>query len=237
MKESLKESIESFRNKLRIVEATLYEADQQQEDEQDPNAQQHQQEEDPNADKGYEPTEQQTPANAQAKVDDEAENPGTLQLADGTDTDIQKDSNDVEDSRPDEVPPPEGETEIKFENGNFDGLDQSSQKYAELVQNVEQTFVPLCEKALIELLGNNQAYRRVEFNAVPNMNGQNSFKIDVDLKYHVDLMIGTDVDPQAVQHDTAYILSTIKPTPGMQVRQCKIDTQTGDVIIGVTIVQ
>ncbi len=215
------------------------EADQNlQDEEQKKQAQQQQQEqpEDPNKDKGYEVTDKQTPANAQANVDDKAEDPGTLQLADGTDTEIKRDSNPVEQSAPDEVPPPEGEIDIKFERGNFDQLEGSAQEYAQLLQNVEQTFVPLVEKALIELLGNNQAYRRVEFTGVPVLNG-NQLKIDVDMKYHVDLMIGTDVDPQAVKHDTDYIINTIKPTPNMTIRNCQIDTQSGDISIGVTLVK
>ena len=57
------------------------------------------------------------------------------------------------------------------------------------------------------------------------------------MKYHVDLMIGTDVDPQAVKHDTDYIINTIKPTPNMTIRNCQIDTQSGDIIIGVTLVK
>ncbi len=234
MKKSLSESIENYRNKLHILEA-----DQNlQDEEQKKQAQQQQQEqpEDPNKDKGYEVTDKQTPANAQANVDDKAEDPGTLQLADGTDTEIQRDSNTVEQSAPDEVPPPEGEIDIKFERGNFDQLEGSAQEYAQLLQNVEQTFVPLVEKALIELLGNNQAYRRVEFTGVPVLNG-NQLKIDVDMKYHVDLMIGTDVDPQAVKHDTDYIINTIKPTPNMTIRNCQIDTQSGDISIGVTLVK
>lgn len=233
MKKSLSESIANYRNKLHILEA-----DQNlQDEEQKKQAQQQQQEpEDPNADKGYEVTDKQTPANAQANVDDKAEDPGTLQLADGTDTEIQKDSNKVEQSAPDEVPPPEGEIDIKFERGNFDQLEGSAQEYAQLLQNVEQTFVPLVEKALIELLGNNQAYRGVEFTGTPALNG-NQLKIDVDMKYHVDLMIGTDVDPQAVKHDTDYIINTIKPTPNMTIRNCQIDTQSGDISIGVTLVK
>jgi hypothetical protein len=236
MEQSLKESIDKFRNKLNL----LFEADQpdNQEQEQDQQQEEEQtQNTDPNKNKGYEVTDKQTPANAQANVDNKAEDPGTLQLADGTDTEIQRDSTSVETNDIDrDVPPPEGEINIEFEKGNFTQLEGSVQDYSKLIQTVENTFVPLCEKALIELLGNSQSYRRVEFTGVPNLNG-NNLKVDVDLKYHVDLMIGTDVDPQAVKHDQDYILDTIKPTPNLMVRNIKIDTQTGDISIGVTITE
>lgn len=187
---------------------------------------------------GEEPTDKVTPANAQAVQDDAALNPGTLHVADGTDTGVEINSTIVDNPEvgDGEVPPKEGEIDLKFEKGNFNAIEQSSQKYAELVQTVEQTLVPLCEKAFIELLGNSAAYKRQEFNAVPNMNGQ-QFKIDVDMIYHTDKYIATDVAENLIQQDQNYIINTIKPTPGISVRNVKIDCQTGDISIGVTIVK
>lgn len=236
MNKELKESIEKYRLSL------FKEADEESQDE-DPSAdngdsqetQDQQPSDKPEKPEGEEPTEQVTPANAQAVQDDAAIDPGTLHVADGTDTGIEINSTNVA-TGDGEIPPKEGETEIKFEQGNFQAIEQSSQKYSELVQTVEQTFVPLCEKAFIELLGNSASYKRKEFNAVPNMNG-NQFKIDVDMIYHVDKYIATDVAENLIKQDQDYIISTIKPTPGLTVRNVKIDCQTGDVGIGVTVVK
>lgn len=238
MTTQFKDAIDNYR--MLLQEADEEPQDENQQQDQQAENQEQPAEEQPQEEKpeGQEPTEQVTPANAQAVQDAAAINPGTLHVADGTDTGVEINSVLVDNPTvgDGEIPPKEGEISIQFEQGNLNALTQSSQKYAELTQTVEQTFLPLCEKALIELLGNSASYKRKEFNAVPNMNGQ-QFKIDVDLLYHVDKYIATDVPQNLIQQDQDYIRNTIKPTPGLTIRDIKIDCQTGDVKVGATIIK
>lgn len=187
--------------------------------------------------KGETPTEQVTPANAQAVSNEDALNPGTLKVADGTDTGIELSTNIVSNklgNSDGSLPPKEGQIDIKFEQGNFSTIESSAQNYSQLIKTLDQTMVPLVEKAFIELLGNSASYKRQSFNAVPTMNGQN-IKIDVDMIYHVEKYIAVDVAPELIKKDQDYIINTIKVTPGMSIRNVQINCQTGDVNIGVTL--
>lgn len=226
----------------------LHEADQQQQDDdqnQDPNAAQpatdqnadaaNTEAQEPEEPEGYETTPQQTPANAQEVQNKNA--PSSLTLADGTDTNIPVNTQDVSDTTGDGEPnpnhedlePKEGEANIAFEDGDFKVQQQTPAGQAAL-NSMNQTVLPLCEKALIELLGNSGAYHREDLSAVQTGN-----KIDADITYHCDLYIGNDIDPASVTRDQNYIYNTIKVIPGLTIRQVRIDTSKGDIHVDVSL--
>lgn len=141
-------------------------------------------------------------------------------------TGIQKDSNLV---APNEIAPQEGECKIKFEKGEF-SVGKMSPAVASKAKVMNNTILPLIEKAFIEGTGNSGTYRRLECNAVET-NG----KIDMDLVYHIDSFIGNDIDEASVIHDQNYIYNTIKVVPGINIRNIKIDTTTGNINIGISL--
>lgn len=165
------------------------------------------------------------PINAQAA--DDNFKPSSLQNdTTGTSTGVQKDSNLV---APNELPAKEGECSIKFENGEF-SVGQMSPEVESKAKVMNNTILPLVEKAFIEGTGNSGTYRRVECNATET-NG----KIDLDLVYHIDSFIGNDINNASVIHDQNYIYNTIKVVPGIFIREVKIDTSTGNIKIGISL--
>ena len=142
-----------------------------------------------------------------------------------TSTGLQKDSNLV---APEKIAPKEGECKIKFEKGEF-SVGKMSPAVESKAKVMNNTILPLIEKAFIEGTGNSGTYRRLECNAVET-NG----KIDMDLVYHIDSFIGNDIDEASVIHDQNYIYNTIKVVPGINIRNIKIDTTTGNINIGIS---
>ena len=165
------------------------------------------------------------PLNAQSTEDNfkpsSLQNPRT-----GNSEGIQKDSNLV---APDNITPKEGECKIKFEKGEF-SVGQMSPAVEAKAKVMNNTILPLIEKAFIEGTGNSGTYRRLECNAVET-NG----KIDLDLVYHIDSFIGNDIDPASIIHDQNYIYNTVKVVPGINIRNIKIDTTTGNINIGISL--
>lgn len=141
-------------------------------------------------------------------------------------TGIQKDSNLV---APNEITPKEGECKIKFEKGEF-SVGQMSPAVESKAKVMNNTILPLIEKAFIEGTGNSGTYRRLECNAIET-NG----KIDLDVVYHIDSFIGNDIDNASIVHDQNYIYNTIKVVPGINIRKVEIDTTTGNINIGVSL--
>ena len=152
--------------------------------------------------------------------------PKNLTLNDGTQTSIAVDSGDPNvDTNQDEE-----NYEVTFEKGNWDTFTQSAQEYSQKVTVIRQTLVPLIEKSLIELLETSGAYDRQSFESSASFqNGE--FRVTAELHYQVDLWIGTDFDPEAVQHDQGYIYQTISVVPGIRIESVKIDTSEGDLQI------
>jgi len=128
----------------------------------------------------------------------------------------------------------EGSASIKFEQGNYNQLQDSVRALVKKPGIISRTFLPLVEKALIELLGTSSSYKRsnFEFN-ISLVNGQ--IKYIITCIYSVDLFIGTDIEKSAVEHDQNYIIETISVVPEIKVRDVKIDTSTGLVRIQVII--
>lgn len=128
----------------------------------------------------------------------------------------------------------EGTTQIVFEKGNLNLIQGSLKTLIKKPGLVTRTFLPLVEKALIELLGTSSSYKRDSFVfniAVSN----NQIIYDIKATYSVDLFIGTDIEAAAVRHDQQYIADTISVVPGIRIKEVKIDTSTGLVSIAVEI--
>ena len=154
---------------------------------------------------------------------------GPLQLADGTDTQVAQDS-----SLQFDAINPEGEASISFESGNFNQLTQMPQQIMTKITTIQRTIMPLAEVALIELLGNNKAFKGESFNAVFNML-DNTPKFECNATYSVELFIGTDIEQADIQHDAKYILDRLRAVPNVQWNQCSIDCTDGKVRLGFVI--
>ena len=96
---------------------------------------------------------------------------------------------------------------------------------------VMRTFLPIVEVALIELLGNNKAFKGESFNAVFNML-DNTPKFECNATYSVELFIGTDIEQADIQHDAKYILDRLQAVPNVQWNRCEIDCASGKVNLG-----
>lgn len=149
-----------------------------------------------------------------------------LQLNDGTDTQVAQDS-----SLQFDAINPEGEASIKFESGNFSQLAQMPQQIMTKIATIQKTIMPLAEVALIELLGNNKAFKGENFNAVFSML-DNTPKFECNATYSVELFIGTDIEQADIQHDAKYILDRLQAVPGVQWNTCSIDCTSGKVNLG-----
>ena len=149
-----------------------------------------------------------------------------LQLNDGTDTQVAQDS-----SLQFDAINPEGEASIKFESGNFSQLAQMPQQIMAKIATIQKTIMPLAEVALIELLGNNKAFKGENFNAVFNML-DNEPKFECNATYSVELFIGTDIEQAAIPHDAKYILDRLQAVPNVQWNRCEISCTDGKVNLG-----
>ena len=149
-----------------------------------------------------------------------------LMVADGTDTQVAQDS-----SLQFDAINPEGQASISFESGNFNQLAQMPQQIMTKIATIQKTIMPLAEVALIELLGNNKAFKGESFNAVFNML-DNTPKFECNATYSVELFIGTDIEQADIQHDAKYILDRLQAVPNVQWNTCSIDCTSGKVNLG-----
>ena len=166
----------------------------------------------------------------QNNVEAEQNVPKDLVLNDGTSTNTSVDSStQVEPLNQDKK-----DFLFQFGEGNFDEFSQSAKEYSQSVTSVIHTFVPLCEKALIELFGNSSFYKREMFDAKTSVNGDTT-SIDVNLRYKANAWIGNDIPYAAIQSDKQHIINTISVVPGITVKQVNIDSNTGNLDISVNI--
>jgi hypothetical protein len=126
-----------------------------------------------------------------------------------------------------------GSEQVTFESGNFNQVLGYPKLVSDKITSVTQTLVPLIEVALIELLGTNQLYKRQIGQCALSFQN-NNLMISFSFVYVVSNFIGTDVDMEALQHDSNYILNRIKPV-GANITKCSIDTTDGQVVIQGTI--
>ncbi|GEM_PF-2616084 len=128
----------------------------------------------------------------------------------------------------------EGTNEITFANGNLNLIQSSLKNLIRKPGLILRTFLPLVEKALIELLGTSSSYKRDSFN-FNIITSNNQIVYSIMATYSVDLFIGTDIEAAAVKHDQDYIAGTISVVPGIKIKSVKIDTSTGLVTVAVEI--
>ena len=128
----------------------------------------------------------------------------------------------------------EGTNEITFANGNLNLIQSSLKNLIRKPGLILRTFLPLVEKALIELLGTSSSYKRDSFN-FNIITSNNQIVYSIMATYSVDLFIGTDIEAAAVKHDQDYIAGTISVVPGIKIKSVKIDTATGLVTVAVEI--
>lgn len=152
--------------------------------------------------------------------------PKSLTLADGTQTHIATDSED----QIGDVDQDQENFEVNFEKGNWNAFTMSAQLYSSKVTLVRQTFIPMVEKALIELLENSGTYDRSSFEVSASYQ-DNDFKVIVELHYQVDLWLGTEFEPEWIQHDQGYIFQTLSQISNIQIDSINIDTSKGDLQI------
>lgn len=149
-----------------------------------------------------------------------------LELADGTDESVAIDSSLQYDAIN-----PEGDAQINFMSGNYSQLAAIPQKASNKIATIQKTIIPLVEVALIELLGNNKAYKETSFNSVYTVDTNNEPKFECQMVYTVELFIGTDINQEDIAEDAKYILDRVSVVPGVQWTKCEIDCTTGNVNI------
>lgn len=118
---------------------------------------------------------------------------------------------------------------ISFENGNYNNMITLPNQIAERIKLLRQTFIPLIEVALIELLGTSQLYRRYKGDIFPSFD-VNKINIDFDFEYFCSSYIGTDFEYEDLMHDSKYILDRISPA-GANITKCEIDSSNGIITI------
>ena len=166
----------------------------------------------------------------QSNVDAEQNVPKDLVLNDGTTTNTSVDST----TQAEPLDQDKKDFLFQFGEGNFDEFSESAKEYSQSVTSVIHTFVPLCEKALIELFGSSNRYKRDMFNAQTKMDNETT-SIDVNLRYNANNWIGTDIPYAAIQSDRQHIINTISVVPGITIKQVNIDSNTGNLDISVNI--
>lgn len=146
-----------------------------------------------------------------------------LELADNTNTNISVDSSQQYDAID-----PNGQATISFEQGNYNNFAEIPNKVNSKIITIQKTVLPLVEAALIELLGNNKAFVGENFSATFTMNGDEP-TIECLATYRVELFIGTDIDPEDIQHDAKYLLDRVNIIPNITWNHCEIDCTEGKV--------
>jgi hypothetical protein len=118
---------------------------------------------------------------------------------------------------------------ISFEQGNFNQVMGYPQLVSDKVASLTRTLVPLIEVALIELLGNNQNYKRQSGQCAMSFQN-NQLALSFSFIYVVNGWIGTDIAMEDIQHDSNYVLNRIRPV-GANITKCEIDTESGTLTI------
>jgi hypothetical protein len=121
---------------------------------------------------------------------------------------------------------PVGNANIKFDQGNYNTITGLPKVTGDKVAELMQTFVPLIEVSLIELLGNSNQYQRRLAQCAPSFDNQGKLSIEFTFQYGVTSWIGQDIDKTAIQHDANYVLDKLRPV-NATISKCEIDTGDG----------
>jgi hypothetical protein len=122
-----------------------------------------------------------------------------------------------------------GSDRVTFEQGNYNQVLGYPQLVTDKVSSLTRTLVPLIEVALIELLGNNQNYKRQSGQCAMSFQN-NQLALSFSFIYVVAGWIGTDIAMEDIQHDSNYVLNRIRPV-GANITKCEIDTESGTLTI------
>ena len=141
------------------------------------------------------------------------------------DGDVPQDSSGITSDQFDALDPV-GNAEIKFNQGNYQTIQGLPQVTADKTAQLVQTFVPLVEVALIELLGSNSMYTRTLGQCQPGFDEKGQINIEFTFQYTIEQFIGQDIPLEAIKHDATYILEKIKPCKA-NVTKCEISTTNG----------
>lgn len=126
-----------------------------------------------------------------------------------------------------------GNAQIAFKQGNYNQIMGYPQQISDKLSVFTQTFIPLIEVSLIELLGSNQLYQRESAQCMPSFQN-NQMLLSGTLIYSVNNWIGTDIDQTAIAHDSQYVYNRIKPS-GVNITKCEISTEAGTLTIMFTL--
>ena len=121
-----------------------------------------------------------------------------------------------------------GSEQLEFEKGNFPMVLGLPNMVNDKVESFSKTFIPLVEVALIELLGSNQLYTRDTCQC--DVKFENGISITFSLIYSVSNWVGTDIEIEAIQHDSEYVFNRIKPL-GVNLSKCEINTEEGTLTV------
>ena len=127
---------------------------------------------------------------------------------------------------------PVGDAGIQFETGNYgEGLLTLKNSILTAEQTIQKTLIPLIEVALIELMGSSNSYQRKHAQLVPAMTSGYNVTVNFKFVYSVPLWIGTDIEPEAIQHDSTYIMNRIGVITNAKIGKCEIDCSDGTLTI------
>jgi hypothetical protein len=148
--------------------------------------------------------------------------PTNIPVQDGN---IPQDSSGIESGSYDALDPI-GNVNIKFEQGNYQTIMGLQKVVGDKTAQIVQTFVPLIEVALIELLGNSDLYKRQLAQCNPSFDNDGKITIEFTFQYVVTMWIGQDIEKSAMQHDANYILDKVRPC-NANITKCEIDCGAG----------
>jgi len=131
---------------------------------------------------------------------------------------------------------PHGVVEVDFEQGNWNSIADMGQVVADKVQMITKTVEPLCEKALIELLGSSSMFRRVSANVTSGTGSDGQVQFTGVFQYQCSFWIGLNVKKEAIDHDAKYVYDTLSPiSDTVQITKCAIDVKDGTLTVGFTL--
>jgi hypothetical protein len=160
--------------------------------------------------------------NTNQQLQQQQQNPN-LQTADGKTLPIPKDSSQVVDVA-------DTSTSLTFQSGNLNQVMTMPSTLSQKLTILTKTFLPLMEKAMIDLLGQSDYYQREECTAQVNMQ-DNGFLVTGKVVYGVQMFIGVDVEEQAIRKDSVFIYNTISVIPNFNITHCVVDVGEGKVTV------
>jgi len=131
---------------------------------------------------------------------------------------------------------PHGVVDVQFEQGNWNGIFDMGQVVSDKVDMITKTLEPLCEKAMIELLGSSSMYKRLSAEVTSGSDESGGISFTGVFRYQCSFWIGIDVKREDVEADAKYVMNTLLPiNESVKISECSIDTATGILTVGFTL--